>query len=104
MNAAVQRFLDDVWSEMITIYNKETIRINEFIENRPLQAGIKDYLQVAWRDGKIHIDVEEPFDWTDSSYEIEAGPYIAELTDELIRSELYPALCKRVEELFYQRS
>lgn len=52
MNAAVQRFLDDVWSEMITIYNKETIRINEFIGNRPLQAGIKDYLQVAWRDGK----------------------------------------------------
>ncbi|MEK4156510.1 DUF6138 family protein [Paenibacillus odorifer] len=100
MNAAVQRFLNDVWSEMMTIYNKETIRINEFIGNRPLQAGIKDYLQVAWREGKIHIDVEEPLDWTDSSYEIEAGPYIAELTDELIRSELYPALCKRVEELF----
>ncbi|KOP69275.1 hypothetical protein AMS62_25720 [Bacillus sp. FJAT-18019] len=84
---------------MIT-YNKESVRINEFIGQSPLQVGVKDYLQVAWRDGKIHIDVEEPLDWIDSSYTIEAGPYIAELTDELIRSELYPALHKRMEEFF----
>ena len=100
MNVAVQRFLDDVWNELMTVYYKESERINGFIDNRALQAGVKDYLQVAWRDGKIHIDVEEPLDWTDSSYKIEAGPYIAELTDELIKSELYPALRKRVEELF----
>lgn len=100
MYVAVQRFLDDVWNELMTVYYKESERINGFIDNRALQAGVKDYLQVAWRDGKIHIDVEEPLDWTDSSYKIEAGSYIAELTDELIRSELYPALRKRVEELF----
>lgn len=100
MDAAVKRFLDDVWSELMNIYNKESEGINGFIGHRSLQAGVKDYLQVAWRDGKIHIDVEEPLDWTDSSYTIEAGPYIAELTDERIRSELYPALHQRVEELF----
>lgn len=100
MRAAVQRFLDDVWNELMIIYNKEIASIHEFTDHRPLQAGVKDYLQVTWRDGKIQIDVEEPLDWVDSSYTIEAGPYIAELTDERIRSELYPALRKRVEELF----
>lgn len=100
MDAAVQKFLDDVWSELMTLYNKESIRINDFIGGRLLQAGVKDYLQVAWRNGKIHIDVEKPFDWADSSYKIEAGAYIAELTDEMIKSELYPALRKQVEELF----
>ncbi|MEO4053245.1 DUF6138 family protein [Solibacillus sp. CAU 1738] len=100
MDAAVQRFLDDVWNMLMTIYNKESKRINEFISKRPLQAGVKDYLQVAWRDGKIHIDIEEPLDWTDSSYKVEPGPYVAELTEELIRIELYPALCKGMEELF----
>ncbi|MEK4510860.1 DUF6138 family protein [Paenibacillus sp. FSL K6-2524] len=73
---------------------------NEFIGHRSLQAGVKNYLQVAWREGEIHIDVEEPLDWIDSSYTIEAGPYITELTDERIRTELYPALRKRVKELF----
>lgn len=100
MEAAVQSFLDDVWTELMIIYNKESARIHEFTDHRALQAGVKDYLQVAWRDGKIHMDVEEPLDWMDSSYMIEAGPYIAELTDEGIRSELYPALRKRVKELF----
>ncbi|MCM3781882.1 DUF6138 family protein [Neobacillus mesonae] len=100
MDAAVQRFLDDVWSELMTVYDKESQRINGFIGHRTLQAGVKDYLQVAWRHGKIHVDIEKPLDWMDSSYKIEAGPYIAELTDDLIRSELYPALRKRVEELF----
>lgn len=100
MDAAVQRFLDDVWNKLMTIYNKESKRISEFISHRPLQAGVKDYLQVAWRDGKIHIDIEEPLDWTDSSYKIEAGPYVAELTEERIRTELYPALRKGMEELF----
>lgn len=100
MDVAVQRFLDDVWSELMTIYKKESERINGFIGHRSLQPGVKDYLEVAWREGKIHIDVEEPLDWIDSSYAIEAGPYIAELTDERIRSELYPQLRERVEELF----
>ncbi|KGR84571.1 DUF6138 family protein [Lysinibacillus odysseyi] len=97
---AAQGFLDDVWNKLMTIYNKESKRINEFVSHRPLQVGVMDYLQVAWRDGKIHIDIDEPFDWTDSSYKIEAGPYIAELTEERIRTELYPALRKEVEELF----
>ena len=104
MDAAVQRFLEDMWHRLMIVYNKESARINEFIDHRPLQAGVKDYLQVAWRNGKIHIDVEEPLDWMDSSYTIEAGPYIAELTDERIRSELYPSLRNRVEELFYRRN
>lgn len=100
MDAAVERFLDDVWCELMTIYKKESERINGFIGHRSLQVGVKDYLEVAWRDGKIHIDVEEPLDWIDSSYAIEAGPYIAELTEERIRSELYPKLRERVKELF----
>ena len=100
MDAAVRRFLDDVWDKLMTIYSKESKRIDEFVSHRPLQAGVMDYLQVAWRGGKIHIDIDEPLDWTDSSYKIEAGPYIAELTEERIRTELYPSLRKEVEELF----
>lgn len=102
MDAAVRRFLDDVWDKLMTIYSKESKRIDEFVSHRPLQAGVMDYLQVAWRGGKIHIDIDEPLDWTDSSYKIEAGPYIAELTEERIRTELYPSLRKEVEELFYR--
>lgn len=100
MDAAVRRFLDDVWDKLMTIYSKESKRIDEFVSHRPLQAGVMDYLQVAWRGGKIHIDIDEPLDWTDSSYKIEAGPYIAELTEERLRTELYPSLRKEVEELF----
>jgi len=100
MDTAVQRFLDDVWNELMIIYSKESVRIHEFIGQSPLHIGVKDYLQIAWRDGKIHIDVEKPLDWMDSSYTIEAGPYIADLTDKGIKSELYPAFRKRVEELF----
>lgn len=100
MDAAVRRFLDDVWDKLMTIYSKESKRIDEFVSHRPLQAGVMDYLQVAWRGGKIHIDIDEPLDWTDSSYKIEAGPYIAELTEERIRTELYPSLRKEVKELF----
>lgn len=100
MEAAVQSFLDDVWDMLMTIYNKESKRINEFTTRRPLQAGVRDYLQVAWREGKINIDIDEPFDWTDSSYKIEAGPYVAELTEDLIRTELYPALRMRMKALF----
>ncbi|MBB4825907.1 hypothetical protein HNO89_003143 [Sporosarcina luteola] len=100
MDAAVQSFLEDVWKELMPIYYKESKRINEFVSKRPLQAGVFDYLQVAWRNGKIHIDIDEPFDWTGSSYKIEAGPYIAELSEERIRTELYPALRKEVEGLF----
>ncbi|GKV54469.1 hypothetical protein NCCP2222_04160 [Sporosarcina sp. NCCP-2222] len=100
MDVAVQSFLEDVWNELMPVYYKESKRINEFVSKRPLQAGVFDYLQVAWRNGKIHIDIDEPFDWTDSSYKIEAGPYIAELSEERIRTELYPALRKEVEGLF----
>lgn len=107
MNEAVEAFLNEVWREVMTIYAKESAQIGELEHRSSLQAGIMDYLQVAWRKGKftweagkIHIDIYEPFSWSDSSYKIEAGPYIAELTDEQLTEEFFPALCDRVDQLF----
>lgn len=107
MNHAVEAFLNDVWQEVTSIYAKESKRLNEFKDKRSLQAGVKDYLRVAWRKGKfawangsIRIDVHEPFSWSDSSYKVEAGSYLTELTNELLIEEFFPALCERVERLF----
>ncbi|TVX93406.1 DUF6138 family protein [Paenibacillus agilis] len=107
MNQAVEAFLNDVWQEVTSIYAKESKRINELKDQSRLQAGIMDYIQVAWRkgkfawaNGKVHIDVYEPFSWSDSSYKIEAGSYITELTDELLTEQFFPALCGRIEQLF----
>ncbi|OBY80743.1 hypothetical protein BBG47_04610 [Paenibacillus sp. KS1] len=107
MNLAVEAFLNDVWEEITSIYAKESKRISEFKDKRSLQAGVYNYLQVAWRKGKftwangsIHIDIYEPLSWSDSSYKVEAGAYITELTNELLIEEFFPALCERVERLF----
>ena len=107
MNHAVEAFLNEVWNEITAIYAKESKRINELKNRSRLQAGIMDYLRVAWRKGKfawangcIHIDVHEPFSWSDSSYKVEAGSYITELTNELLVEEFFPALCERVDRLF----
>ncbi|MBD8499553.1 DUF6138 family protein [Paenibacillus arenosi] len=107
MNQAVEAFLDDVWQEVMSIYAKERKRIDELKDRSSLQAGIKDYVRVAWRkgkfawaNGKIHIDVYEPFSWGDDSYKMEAGSYITELTDELLTEQFFPALCGRMEQLF----
>ncbi|MDP4098290.1 DUF6138 family protein [Paenibacillus sp. P96] len=107
MNKTVEAFLNDVWEEVTAIYARESKRILELKKQSRLQAGINDYLQVAWRKGKfnwaqgsIHIDVYQPFSWSDSSYKIEAGAYIEELTDELLTQEFSPALCRRMDTLF----
>ncbi|MFD1175870.1 DUF6138 family protein [Paenibacillus puldeungensis] len=107
MNQAVDAFLNKVWTEITTIYTKESKRIREFNKPSRLQAGVMQYLRVAWRKGKyawaggnIHIDVFEPFSWSDDSYKVEADTYITELTDELLTEELFPALCGRIDNLF----
>ncbi|MGZ9586692.1 DUF6138 family protein [Paenibacillus marinisediminis] len=107
MNQAVEAFLNEVWQEVTAIYLKESKRINEFKDHSRLQAGVMDYLRVAWRKGKfawangnIHIDIYEPFSWSDSSYKIKAGSYITELTDELLTEQFFPALCERIDHLF----
>lgn len=107
MNQAVDAFLNEVWKEITTIYAKESKRINEFKDQSRLQAGVKSYLRVAWRkgkftwaEGKVHIDVYEPFSWSDSSYKFKADTYITELTDELLTEEFFPALCGLVDGLF----
>ncbi|MCR8842442.1 DUF6138 family protein [Paenibacillus sp. SC116] len=107
MNQFVEAFLNDVWQEITSIYAKESKRINELKDQSSLQAGIMDYLQIAWRkgkfawaNGKIHIDVYEPFSWSDNSYKFEAGSYITELTDEILSEQFFPALCGRIEQLF----
>ncbi|WP_379156242.1 DUF6138 family protein [Paenibacillus sp. sgz5001063] len=107
MNQAVNAFLNDVWTEVTSIYAREHQRIDRIKNFSSLQAGIRDYLRVAWRrstaygeQGNIHIDIDEPFSWSDSSYTIKAGPYIEELTDELLSQEFFPALCELVDNLF----
>ena len=108
MNQAVEAFLHDVWKELTSIYAREHQRIDGIKNLSSLQAGIRDFLRVAWRrsnvygeQGNIHIDIDEPFSWSDSSYTTEAGPYIAELTDELLSHEFFPALCELVDNLFH---
>ena len=108
MNQAVEAFLNDVRQEVTSIYAREHRATDGVKQLNSLQAGIKDYLRVAWRrsnaygeQGNIHIDIDEPFSWSDSSYTIEAGPYITELTDELLSQEFFPALCGLVDNLFH---
>ncbi|UNK16297.1 DUF6138 family protein [Paenibacillus sp. N3/727] len=107
MNQAAEAFLNDIWSHITAIYDKESQRISEFKDRSRLQAGVYDYLRVAWRkgkfnwaQGKIHIDIYEPFSWSDSSYKFEAGTYIVELTDEILIHDFFPALCDRMDKLF----
>ncbi|WP_217593801.1 DUF6138 family protein [Cohnella sp. GbtcB17] len=107
MNDAVEALLHDVWKEIAGIYARERARIDGIKNFSALQAGIKDYLRVAWRKrverseyGTLYIDVERPFSWSDSSYTIEAGSYMTELTGELLTEAFFPALCERVDRLF----
>lgn len=107
LNQAAKSFLDAVSEEIASIHSKESKRIGELKNQSRLQAGIMNYLRVAWRkgkyswaSGKIHIDVYEPFSWSDDSYKLEAGSYIEELGDEQLTEEFFPALCEFVDELF----
>ncbi|MWV43137.1 hypothetical protein GRF59_05795 [Paenibacillus sp. HJL G12] len=107
MNEAAKAFLQHVWIQITDIYDKENKRISELPKRSMLQAGIRDYLRVAWRRperndgyGHIYIDVDEPFDWSDSSYKSEAGPYIEQMTEEIWIREFFPALLERVENMF----
>ncbi|KMZ40927.1 MULTISPECIES: DUF6138 family protein [Bacillales] len=108
MNQAAEAFLNEVWTSIQEIYQKENQRINAIKDWSLLQAGVKDYLRVAWRkgklnwaNGKIHIDIHEPFSWSDDSYKYDAGSYIEELTEEILMQEFFPALCDRMESLFH---
>lgn len=107
MNQAAEAFLQDVWPRISEIYDKENRRIGDLPKGNKLQAGIMNYLKVAWRKpklregyGTIHIDVYEPFDWSDDSYRSDAGAYVAELTDEILTEDLFPALCERLKHVF----
>ncbi|WMT39031.1 DUF6138 family protein [Paenibacillus sp. D2_2] len=110
MNQYVEAFLDDVWSQIIPVYERESERIKELKNRSRLQAGVNDYFKVSWKNGQqgdgygtIFIDVYEPFDWSDSSYTVEAGSYIEglmEMKEEALLEELYSALRSQVEETF----
>jgi len=107
LNQAAEAFLQDVWHRMTEIYERENRRIGELPKPRSLQAGMKDYLRVAWRKpkggggyGRIHIDVFEPFDWSDDAYKSEAGSYVQELTDEVLADEVFPAFIERMNRIF----
>lgn len=107
MNPTSEVFLKDIWDRIMEIYFKESQRIRDLKNHSKLQAGIMNYVRVAWRKGKtnweqgrLHIDVYEPFSWSDDSYKFEAGEYIEELTDEQLTEEVFPALCERVDQLF----
>ncbi|MFT9819842.1 DUF6138 family protein [Lysinibacillus sp. NPDC056185] len=104
MNQAVEAFLNKVWKEITTLYEQEGKRINEFKDKRTLQAGVHNYLRVAWRKGKftwskgkIYIDFSKLLS---SSNKFGADTYIMELTDELLTEEFFPTLCGLVDDLF----
>ncbi|MCM3040013.1 DUF6138 family protein [Paenibacillus motobuensis] len=110
MNQYVEAFLDDVWNQIIPVYERESKRIQELKNRSRLQAGVNDYFKVSWKNGQqsggygtIYIDLYEPFDWSDSSYTVEAGSYIEglmEMKDEALLEELYSALRAQVEVIF----
>lgn len=105
MKQCVEHFLAAVWEQITAVYQQESKRITGLKEQSRLQAGILQYLKVAWKKGKspngtIFIDVYEPFSWSDSSYKVEAGSYIQEFTDVQHIEELFSALCTKTEEVF----
>lgn len=111
MNQYVKAFLDDVWSQINPVYERESKRIQELKNRSRLQAGVNDYFKVSWKSGQqngggygtIYIDLYEPFDWSDSSYTVKAGSYIEglmEMNAEALLEKLYCALRGQVEEVF----
>lgn len=105
LKQCIEHFLEDVFEQLASIYQQESNRIRTLKGQSRLQAGIFNYLKVTWKKGKtdngtIFIDVYEPFSWSDSSYKVEAGPYIQEFTELNCIDELFTALCKKTETIF----
>jgi hypothetical protein len=107
MNKAAESFLNKIWIQLIVIYEKEKERIDGLKGLSSLHPGIMDYLKVSfiqsklnWTAGQIAIDIYEPLSWSDSSYKVEAGPYIEELSDEILINEFFSALRARMDQVF----
>lgn len=106
MNDLSEKLLEDVWERLTEIYGREKKRIDGIQDWSTLQDGIMRYLKITRllpKYGKppldLALDVYEPFSWSDDAYTFELGPYIEELTDEMLEREFWPALQKRLSEL-----
>ncbi|KPN96242.1 DUF6138 family protein [Lysinibacillus sp. ZYM-1] len=105
MKQSVENFLADVWEKLTAVYQQESQRISAIQNQSRLQAGIFNYLKVAWKKGQsqngtIYIDVYEPFSWSDSAYKVDAGTYIQEFTEKNQVEELFSALSTKMERMF----
>ncbi len=106
MNALSEKLLEEVWERLMEIYGREKKRIDGIKDWSVLHDGIMSYLKITrllLKYGKapvdLAIDVHEPFSWRDDAYKFELGPYIEELTDEMLEQEFWPALQKKLKDL-----
>ena len=53
MKQCVEHFLAAVWEQITAVYQEESKRITGLKEQSRLQAGILQYLKVAWKKEKV---------------------------------------------------
>ena len=106
MDSTSSLFLQEVWSRLSDIYNREKQRIDQIEDWSPLHVGIFGYVKITRLIPKpgqtpfeLAIDVYLPLDWSDSSYKFELECDAEELTDEYLRSEFWPELLNHLLEL-----
>lgn len=107
MNPHIQVLLDEVWSQLKSVYTKEKNRIDDIKKHSPLQAGFRDYVKVGYhratsnyKQGSFFVEIEEPFSWSDTAYTWESEVDRDQLNDELLQNEFLPAFQKRMHTLF----
>ncbi|MFC4099405.1 DUF6138 family protein [Paenibacillus xanthanilyticus] len=106
MDKAAEQLLDQIWTLLMSIYEKEKARIDGLKGLGPLHPGIMDYMRVSIRRSgsrsvadQVGLDVHEPL-FSDDAYDVEVGPESAALSGDTLLREFFPAWRARVEGIF----
>ncbi|NGZ74397.1 DUF6138 family protein [Saccharibacillus alkalitolerans] len=106
MNELSARLLREVWERLSDIYAKEKRQLDDVKDWSVLHPGAFGCLRIVRRIPKwgappvdLAIDVHEPLSWSDDAYTFELGPYIEELTDDMLVDEFWPALRQQLRTL-----
>ncbi|WP_322924079.1 DUF6138 family protein [Paenibacillus campi] len=109
MNAALTQLLTEAWAQLEQICKREQARIEGLGERSRLQVGMHDYIRFGYRKGKyssatgkMFVEIDRPFSWSDSAYTWESEVCIPELTDVQLLHEWLPALKQQVHDAFEQ--
>ncbi|TYP76559.1 hypothetical protein BCM02_103221 [Paenibacillus methanolicus] len=107
MDKAAEQLLDQIWTLLMSIYEKEKARIAGLKGLGPLHPGIMDYMKISlkrshssWEPSEIALHLYEPLSFSDDAYRLEAGPELDEMSDDVLLHAFFPEWRSRVEALF----